>query len=70
NLTAILAIELVAACQAIDLLAPLQTGTLARKAQRLVREVSPAIYEDRALSAEITRVGELVASGKIAAVLP
>jgi histidine ammonia-lyase len=69
NLTAILAIELLAACQALDLLAPLKTGTLALKAQRLVREVSPLVDRDRPLSPDMARVGQLVAEGKIAAVL-
>lgn len=69
NLTAILTIELLAACQAIDLLAPLQTGTLAQKARRLVREVSPPIHDDRSFDVDLARVGELVLKGKIAAVL-
>lgn len=69
NLTAVLAIELLAACQAIDLLAPLQTGTLARKAQRMVREVSPPILEDRSLAQDIAQVSELVKEGKVAAIL-
>ena len=40
NLRHILAIELLAACQGIDLLAPLRTGTEARKAYDIVRSLS------------------------------
>ncbi|MGH9432305.1 MAG: histidine ammonia-lyase [Terriglobia bacterium] len=69
NLTAILSIELLTACQAIDLLAPLQTGTLARQAQVLVRQVSPPITEDRAFYADIERVTQLVREGRIGVVL-
>ena len=69
NLTAILTIELLAACQAIDLLAPLRTGPLAQKAHNLVREVSPSIRGDRSFDKDLARVSELVLEGKIAAVL-
>jgi histidine ammonia-lyase len=69
NLAAILSIELLTACQAVDLLVPLQTGTLARRAHALVRAVSPPIAEDRALHADIARVAQLVTEGRIAAIL-
>jgi histidine ammonia-lyase len=63
NLRYILAIELLCATQGIDLLAPLQTGTLARKATSAVREASPKVTEDRPLAADIEVVTALVASG-------
>jgi len=69
NVTTILAIELLAACQAIDLLAPLRTGHLAEQAQALVRRVSPAVTRDRPLYGDIRRVADLVAAGQIAAIL-
>ena len=47
NLTSILSIELLTACQAIDALAPLRTGRLAEKARALVRGVSPPGNADR-----------------------
>jgi histidine ammonia-lyase len=69
NLRHILAIELLAACQGIDLLAPLHTGTLARKAYDAVRAVSPKITEDRPLSPDMNAVYNLIAQGAISRVL-
>src|SRR5438309_1642660 len=43
NLRYIIAIELLCACQGIDLLAPLQTGVLARKAYDVVRAKSAKV---------------------------
>lgn len=69
NLRNILAIELLCACQGIDLLAPLQTGTLAKKAQSAVRTVSPKVTADRPLAPDIRAVAELIADSTIAKVL-
>ncbi|HXY24751.1 MAG TPA: histidine ammonia-lyase [Candidatus Acidoferrum sp.] len=69
NLRNTLAIELLCACQGIDLLAPLQTGALARKAYEAVRAKSAKVVEDRPLAPEIEAVSALIADGAIAAVL-
>jgi len=69
NLRNTLAIELLCACQGIDLLAPLQTGTLARKAHDAVRAKSAKVTDDRPLAPEIEAVSALIADGSIAAVL-
>ena len=69
NLRHILAIELLCACQGIDLLAPLQTGTLAKKAYDAVRTVSPKVAADRALAPDIHAVATLIANSVIARVL-
>lgn len=69
NLTSILSIELLAACQALDLLAPLCSGGLAEKARGLVRRVAPVLSGDRALNQDIARVAELIARGEFVAVL-
>ncbi len=69
NVTTILSIELLAACQAIDLLAPLRTGGLAEKARVQVRRLSRSVMADRALYRDIARVAELVAEGEFARVL-
>lgn len=63
NLRRILAIELLCACQGIDLLSPLETGTLAKKAYTAVRAKSSKVTEDRRLSEEMETVATLVASG-------
>ena len=69
NLRHILAIELLCACQGIDLLAPLQTGTLAGKAYAAVRGASAKVTEDRPLAAEIEAVSALVATAIFSALL-
>jgi histidine ammonia-lyase len=63
NLRYTLAIELLCACQGIDLLAPLQTGHIAKKAHQLVRMQSPQVAEDRPLAPDIEAVANLVNKG-------
>jgi histidine ammonia-lyase len=60
NLRHTIAIELLCACQGIDLLAPLQTGTLAQKAYAAVREKSAKLGSDRPLAKDIEAVSTLV----------
>jgi histidine ammonia-lyase len=69
NLRHTIAIELLCACQGIDLLAPLKTGTLAAKAHEAVRAKSPKLIEDRPLAPEIEAVSALVATGQFASLL-
>jgi len=69
NLRHILAIELLCACQGIDLLAPLQTGPLAKKAYDAVRAASPKVTADRPLAPDINAVATLVNQGAIAKIL-
>jgi len=69
NLRHILAIELLCACQGIDLLAPLQTGALAKKAYEAIRAASPKVTADRPLAPDINAVAALVAQATIAKVL-
>ena len=69
NLRHILAIELLCACQGIDLLTPLQTGTLAKKAVEKIRAVSTELAADRTLAPDVEAVSAVVARGEIAAVL-
>ena len=64
NVEHVLAIELLAASQAIDLLAPLKPGKGGRVAHRLVRSVSPVLKEDRPLAQDIEAVARLIAAGK------
>jgi histidine ammonia-lyase len=69
NLRHILAIELLCACQGIDLLAPLQTGTLARTAYDAVRALSPKVVADRPLAPDVNAVAQLIDNASIARVL-
>ena len=63
NLRKILAIELLAACQGIDLLAPLQTGLEARKGYKIVRGLSRMVETDRSLAPDIEAVEQSIANG-------
>jgi histidine ammonia-lyase len=63
NLRYTIAIELLCACQGIDLLAPLETGALAKKAYAAVRAKSPKMTEDRPLAPDIEALSALVAEG-------
>src|SRR5258708_1340428 len=69
NLRNTIAIELLCACQGIDLLAPLQTGSLAWKAYEAVRAKSAKVTQDRPLGSEIEAASALVAEGAISALL-
>ncbi|MCL6480797.1 MAG: histidine ammonia-lyase [Firmicutes bacterium] len=69
NVTCVLAIELLCACQGIDLLAPLTTGEQAARAHRLVRSVSARLDEDRSLAADIATVTRLIREGQFAALV-
>jgi histidine ammonia-lyase len=69
NLRNTIAIELLCACQGIDLLAPLKTGKLAMKAYETVRAKSRMLSVDRPLAADIEAVSALIAEEAIAAIL-
>jgi histidine ammonia-lyase len=69
SLQRILAIELMAACQGIDLLAPLKTGHEAAKAYERVRAISKPVVQDRSMAGEIEALAEAIAGGEIGAIL-
>jgi histidine ammonia-lyase len=69
NVASILAIELLTASRAIDLLAPLRTGTLAERARELTRRASPPLKQDRSISPDMARLAQLVRDGAFAQVL-
>jgi histidine ammonia-lyase len=69
NLRHTIAIELLCGCQAIDLLAPLQTGALAKKAYDAVRTKSAKVTQDRPLAPEIAAIAGLVAAATFSAIL-
>ena len=69
NLRHTIAIELLCACQGIDLLAPLRTGTLSTRAYAAIRAMSPKVTQDRPLGTEIEAVSVLLAEGALAQVL-
>jgi histidine ammonia-lyase len=65
NTRNVLAIEAMAAAQALDFLAPLKASKRGQKVQAAIRAVSPPMKHDRVIYAELARVAELIASGKI-----
>jgi histidine ammonia-lyase len=69
NLRNVLAIELLAACQGIDLLAPLATGAQAAKAQAIVRAESKMVEADRSLAPDIRAVEKRIAAGDFSKIL-
>jgi histidine ammonia-lyase len=69
NVATILAIELLTASRAIDLLAPLRTGTLGERARELVRKSSAPLTHDRSLHGDIARLAIVVREGAFAQIL-
>jgi histidine ammonia-lyase len=69
NLEAVLAIELLCACQGIDLLRPLEPGVGTKKACELVRAVVPFLEEDRPISSDIEKIRGLIRDKKFSRLL-
>jgi histidine ammonia-lyase len=61
----VIAIELLCACQAIDLLAPLATSPALHAVHQLVRSRVPMLDDDRAPSPDIVAITELIASNAL-----
>lgn len=64
-----LAIEAMAAAQAIDFLAPLKTSKLLQQAHAEIRAVCATMEKDRVMYQDFVRIAELIASGKVAEVV-
>ena len=69
NVRHVLAIEALAAAQAVDLLAPLKPGKRAQQALKEIRAVSPMVTQDRSLAPDIAAVAKVIREGKLAAAL-
>ena len=69
NLRNILAIELLAAAQGIDFLAPLRPGIEARRAYEIVRSLSKPLDADRSLSSDIAAVAAAMSNSGLATLL-
>jgi histidine ammonia-lyase len=69
NTRNVLAIEAMAAAQAIDLVAPLKTGQRGQKACAAIRAVSPKMEKDRVMYEDFARIAAVIASGKISSSL-
>jgi histidine ammonia-lyase len=64
-----LAIEAMAAAQAIDFLAPLKTSKPLQAAHAAIRAVCATMEKDRVMYQDFVRIAELIASGKVAEVV-
>jgi histidine ammonia-lyase len=66
NTRNVLAIEAMAAAQALDFLAPLKTSKRGQAAHAAIRSVCATMERDRVMYPDFARVAELLAAGKIA----
>ena len=62
-----LAIELLAAAQAVEFLAPLEPGRGARATHDFVRSLSPRLRDDRPLGPDIEAVASAIRDGSLLA---
>ena len=64
-----MAIEAMAAAQALDFLAPLKTSKRCQAAHAAIRSVCATMEKDRVMYQDFARISELIASGKVAEAL-
>ena len=69
NTRTVMAIEAMAAAQALDLLAPLKTGRRGLVAHAAIRAVSPTVDKDRVMYGDFVKIARVIADGKLADVL-
>jgi histidine ammonia-lyase len=62
-----MAIEAMAAAQAIDFLAPLKTSKSLQQAHAAIRAVCPTMDKDRVMYQDFARISDAIAAGKLAA---
>ena len=65
NTRYVLAIEAMAAAQALDLVVPLTTSKRGQKACAAIRAVSPKLEKDRAMYQDFAKIANVIANGKI-----
>jgi histidine ammonia-lyase len=66
NTRNVMAIEAMAAAQALDFVAPLKTGKRGLKAYDAIRSVCPAMEKDRAMYTDFAAIAKLIQSGAVA----
>ena len=69
NTRHVLAIEAIAAAQAVEFLAPLKPSRRGQAALAAIREACPPVTHDRVLAGDFARVAEMIGSGKLAQAL-
>jgi histidine ammonia-lyase len=63
--TRVVAVEILFACQAIDLLAPLQTSPALQRVHARVRDLVPTLGDDRPPAPDIENISQLIANGDL-----
>jgi histidine ammonia-lyase len=63
--THVIAIEVLCACQALDLLAPLVTSAPLLRVHRAVRERVPTLTDDRPPAPDLDRIAQMIRSGAL-----
>ena len=69
NTRNVMAIEAMAAAQALDFLAPLKTSKRGQAAHAAIRAVCPTMDRDRVMYQDFVRIAQVIASGRVAEVL-
>ena len=69
NTRNVLAIEAMAAAQALEFVSPLKTGKRGQRAYEAIRALCPAMDKDRVMYADFAKVAELIDHGHLAKVL-
>ena len=63
NVSHVLAIEMIAACRGLDVLAPLKAAPALETAYQALRKISPPVDKDRSLAGDITKVAAWILNG-------
>ena len=61
----VIAVEILCACQAIDLRAPLQSSPALMRAHKIVRERVPTLVDDRPPAPDLVAIAEIIRSGRL-----
>jgi len=69
NTRNVLAIEAIAATQALDFLAPLKSSARGQKSYEVIRAVCPKMDKDRVMYKDFSNVARVIADGKLSALL-
>jgi histidine ammonia-lyase len=69
NTRNVLAIEAMAAAQALEFVAPLKTGPRGQKAYQAIRAVSPAMEKDRVMYEDFAKIAGVIEAGHLSAAL-
>ena len=69
NTRNVLAIEAMAAAQALDFIAPLETGPRGKKAHAAIRAVSPKMEKDCVMYNDFAKIARVIAERKLSAML-